>query len=143
VTLSTHVHLVPRLRRCGAIPLLPLYVFMEWTRKILPFIFTSLSRCLSGTSVLNRTMFWQKMVFEFPDLEQRQNVKSALKERDLKFSSALSLTSALDECEWSKSQPDRFIPRNGRPYPSYRRLGGTPQEFDPRTLQSVASRCTD
>jgi hypothetical protein len=30
VKLATHLHLAPRLRMRGAIPLLPQYVFMEW-----------------------------------------------------------------------------------------------------------------
>ena len=30
--LTTHLHLVPRLRMSGAVPLLHLYAFMEWTR---------------------------------------------------------------------------------------------------------------
>jgi len=28
--LTTHLHLVPRLRMCGAIPLLPQCIFMAW-----------------------------------------------------------------------------------------------------------------
>ena len=35
--LTTHLHLVPRLRMSGAIPLLPLYAFVAWTGKALPF----------------------------------------------------------------------------------------------------------
>jgi hypothetical protein len=31
VTLTTHLHLVPKLRMCGAIPLLTLYAFMAWS----------------------------------------------------------------------------------------------------------------
>jgi len=30
VTMTTHIHLVPRLIKHGAIPLLPLYAFMAW-----------------------------------------------------------------------------------------------------------------
>jgi hypothetical protein len=30
VKMTTHFHLVPRLRMCGAVPLLLLYVFMVW-----------------------------------------------------------------------------------------------------------------
>jgi hypothetical protein len=33
VQLSTHIHLVPRLKMSGAIPLLPLYAFMALTGK--------------------------------------------------------------------------------------------------------------
>jgi hypothetical protein len=31
VKLTTHLHLVPRSRMCGAIPPLPQYVFMAWS----------------------------------------------------------------------------------------------------------------
>jgi hypothetical protein len=37
VILPTHVHLVPRIRMNGAIPLLPLYTFTAWTGMTLPF----------------------------------------------------------------------------------------------------------
>jgi hypothetical protein len=30
----THFYLVPRFRMSGAVPLIPLYAFMAWTRKI-------------------------------------------------------------------------------------------------------------
>jgi hypothetical protein len=33
-----NIHLVPRLRINGALPLLPLYAFMAWTGKTLPSI---------------------------------------------------------------------------------------------------------
>jgi hypothetical protein len=36
VKLTTHLHLVPRLRMIGAMPLLPLYAFMVWTETTLP-----------------------------------------------------------------------------------------------------------
>ena len=32
--LITHLHLVPRLGMSGAVPLLPVYAFMTWTRKL-------------------------------------------------------------------------------------------------------------
>jgi hypothetical protein len=35
VKLTTRLHLVPRLRMRGDIPLLPLYAFMSWTRIML------------------------------------------------------------------------------------------------------------
>ena len=66
-----------------------------------------------------------------------------------------SLTLALDEGGWSTPRPDRFTPGKETRYPLYRRLGGpqgrsgqvrkiSPQPgFDPRTVQPVASRCTD
>jgi hypothetical protein len=34
--LITHAHLVPRLRMSGALPLLPLYAFIEWTERPWP-----------------------------------------------------------------------------------------------------------
>jgi hypothetical protein len=64
------------------------------------------------------------------------------------------LTSALEGGGCSEPRPARFTPRKSR-YPLYRRLG-SPQsrsgrvwkisplpEFDPRTVQPVASRYTD
>ena len=36
--LTTHLHLLPRLRMSGGVPLLPLYPSMAWTGKTLPFI---------------------------------------------------------------------------------------------------------
>jgi len=36
--LITHLHLWPRLRMSGAVPLLPLYPSMAWTGETLPFI---------------------------------------------------------------------------------------------------------
>ena len=38
VTLTTHLHLVPRLRMNGVIPLRRLYAFMVWRGKTVPFI---------------------------------------------------------------------------------------------------------
>ena len=38
----THLHLVPRLRMSGAVPLLPLYAFMAWTRKMYVIHYTCL-----------------------------------------------------------------------------------------------------
>ena len=35
--LATYLHLVPRLRMSGAIPPLPVFAFMAWTRTILLF----------------------------------------------------------------------------------------------------------
>ena len=37
--LTTYLHLVPRLRLMGAIPLLPLYIFMACTATALPFYY--------------------------------------------------------------------------------------------------------
>jgi hypothetical protein len=70
------------------------------------------------------------------------------------YSSTLPSTSALDGGEWSTARPGHFTPGKTR-YPFYSRLGG-PQGrsgrvrkispatgFDPRTVQSLASRYTD
>ena len=63
----------------------------------------------------------------------------------------LSLTSALDGGGWSTPRNGRFNPGKETRYPLHRRLGG-PQgrfgrvrkmEFDPRTVQPVASHYTD
>jgi hypothetical protein len=72
-----------------------------------------------------------------------------------RYSSTLSLTSALDGSGWSTLGPGRFTPRKETRYPWYRRLDG-PQcrserlrkispaaKFDPSTVQPVASRYTD
>jgi hypothetical protein len=40
--LTAHLHLVPRLRMSGAIPVLPLYAFMVWTGKTLPSLYVFL-----------------------------------------------------------------------------------------------------
>jgi hypothetical protein len=77
-------------------------------------------------------------------------------EGELRHTSSLSLTSALDGCEWSTSSPGRFTPDKQTRYPPYRRLGGPqgrsgrvlrkmspPPGFDPQTAQPVASRYTD
>ena len=65
------------------------------------------------------------------------------------------MTTALDGVEWSVSRPGRSLPLGKTRYPLYRRLGGPqgrcgqvrkispPPVFDPRTVQPVASRCTD
>ena len=71
-----------------------------------------------------------------------------------RYSPTLSLTLALDVGVWSTPRLCRFTPEKFR-YPLYRRLGGAqgrsggvrkispPPEFDPRTVQPVASRYTD
>ena len=76
-------------------------------------------------------------------------------EGELRYSSTLSLTSALDEGRWSTPRPGRFTPGKETRYALYRRLGrpqgrservlkiSTPPGFDPRTVQLVASRYTD
>ena len=72
-----------------------------------------------------------------------------------KYSSTFSLTSALDGVAGERHAPAALPPGTTR-YPSYRRLGGPPRPvctgakylahppgFDPRTVQSVASRYTE
>jgi len=71
------------------------------------------------------------------------------------YSTTLSLTSALDGDGWSTPRTGRFTPGKESRWPFYRQLGGRPgpfrmrgetsppPEFDPRTVQSVASRYTD
>jgi rRNA maturation protein Nop10 len=70
------------------------------------------------------------------------------------YSSTLPATSALDGGGWSTPRPGRFTPGKD-PLPMYMRLGGPqgrcgrvrkisrPPGFDPRTVQSLASRYTD
>jgi hypothetical protein len=76
-------------------------------------------------------------------------------EGEWRYSSTLSLTSALDEGGWSTPRPSCFTPRKKTRYPLYRRLGGPqgrsgrlrkispPPGFDPRTVQPAASRYTN
>jgi len=75
-------------------------------------------------------------------------------EGEYKYSSTLSLTTALDGDGWLTSHSDRFIPGKTR-YPLCRRLGGPqgrsgrlrkishPPGFDSRTVLPVASGYTD
>jgi len=70
-------------------------------------------------------------------------------EGEQRYSSTLSLTSALDVGEWSTPRPGRFIPAKETRYPLYRNLGGLqgyfglarkispPPGFDHRTVQAV------
>ena len=72
-----------------------------------------------------------------------------------RYSSILSLPSALDAGGWSMPRPGRFTPGKETWYPLYRRLGGPqgrsgrvqkispPPGFDPRTVQPVESRYTN
>jgi hypothetical protein len=71
--------------------------------------------------------------------------------RTQSYSSTLSLTSALDRGGWSTPRPGRFTCRKD-PVPIVGGLQGRsgavrkispPPEFDPRTVQPVANRCTD
>ena len=70
-------------------------------------------------------------------------------------SSTISLISALVARGWLTQRAGRFTPGKETRYPLYRRLGGPqgrfgrvrktspPSGFDFRTVQPVASRCTD
>jgi len=72
-----------------------------------------------------------------------------------RYSSTLSLTSALDGNRWLTPGPGRFTPRKQTRYQPYRRLGepqgwsgrvqtiSPPPAFDSRTVQPRASSCTD
>jgi hypothetical protein len=74
---------------------------------------------------------------------------------DDRYSSTLSLTSALNEGGWSTPRAGRFTPGKETRYPLYRRLGGPqgrsgrvrkispPPGLDPQTAQPVASLYTD
>jgi hypothetical protein len=76
-------------------------------------------------------------------------------EGEYRYSSTLSLTSALNVSGWLTPRPGRFTPREKDPVPIYRRLGrlqdqsgrvrkiSPPPGFNPRTFQPVASRYTD
>jgi hypothetical protein len=76
-------------------------------------------------------------------------------EGEKRYSSTLSLTSALGEGGWSTPRPGRFTSGKVTRYPLYRKLGGPqgrsgrlrkispPPGFDPRTVQPVASSYTD
>ena len=75
-------------------------------------------------------------------------------EVEYKYSSTLSLTSALDGVSGQRHAP-AALPPGQTGYPLYRRLGGAqgrygrkrkispPPGFDPQTVQPVASRYTD
>ena len=72
-----------------------------------------------------------------------------------RYSSALCLTSALNEGGWLAPRPGRFTPGKVAGYPLYRRLGGSQDRsgrvqkisllpgFDSPVVQPVASRYTD
>jgi hypothetical protein len=74
---------------------------------------------------------------------------------EYRYSSTLSLTSALDGGGWSKPRPGRFTPRKEIRYPFYRRLGESKGRsgrvlkispspaLDHRAVQPVASHYTD
>ena len=83
--------------------------------------------------------FRPRISHEGPEVEQR-------------YSSTLSLTSALDGVGWSTPRPGCYTPGNEKRYRLHRRLGGPqsrsgqlrkispPPGIDPRTVQPVASR---
>jgi len=72
-----------------------------------------------------------------------------------RYSSTLSLTSALDGGRWSTTRPGRSLPQGKTRYPLYRRLGGPqgrsgqmrkispPSGLDTGTVQPWASRYTE
>ena len=63
-----------------------------------------------------------------------------------RYSSTLSLTSALDAGEWSTPRPGRFTPLEKTRYPLYRRLVAenlATTGIRSRTVQPVANRYTD
>jgi hypothetical protein len=76
-------------------------------------------------------------------------------EGEYRYTSTLSLTSALDGGGWSMPHPSHFTSRKETQYPFYRRLGGPqgrsgrvlkispPPGFDLRTVQPEASRYTN
>jgi hypothetical protein len=80
-------------------------------------------------------------------------VEQVMKEQ--RYSSTLSLTSALDGSGWLTPRPDRFTPGKESGYPSYRRLGGPqgrsgrvrdislPPGFDSQSAQHVMGRYTN
>jgi hypothetical protein len=50
VKLTTHFHLAPRLKMCGAMLIIPLYSFMAWTGITLHFFIRELGRVISVSS---------------------------------------------------------------------------------------------
>ena len=76
-------------------------------------------------------------------------------QKEKRYRSPLSWTSALNGGGWLTPRPGRFTPRKETRYPLYRRLSGPegrcgqvrtispPPGFDPRTIQPVASCCTN
>ena len=49
--LTSHLHLVPRLRMSGAVPVLPPYAFMLWTGKMLPSVYVFLLHIIWMTGI--------------------------------------------------------------------------------------------
>ena len=46
---TAYLHLAPRLRMSGAIPLLPVYAFMAWTGTALPFFLANVQNRVACT----------------------------------------------------------------------------------------------
>ena len=96
------------------------------------------------------TLYVSKINLKFA-LEQAIKVHRGSK----RYSSTLSLTSALDGGGWLTPRPGRFTPGKDTRYPLYRRMGGPQgrsgrvrktspsQGFEPQTVQPIASRYTD
>jgi len=62
--------------------------------------------------------------------------------RKQRYTATLSLTSALDRGGWSTPRPGCFTLRKD-PVTIVQEVGWAPTGFDPRTVQPVASRCTE
>ena len=85
----------------------------------------------------------------------RPTTNREVPEGEQRYTSTLSLISALDRGGCSAPRPGRFTPWKESRYPFYRRLVGPqvrfdrmrkislPPGFDPQTAQLVESRCTD
>ena len=100
--------------------------------------------------------FWVTPVYTIIHLKVKFTLEQARRSKGgvERYSSTLSLTSALDGGGWSMSPPAGLPPGKTR-YPLYRGLGGPqgqsgqvwkispPPGFDPQTVQSIASRYTD
>jgi hypothetical protein len=105
------------------------------------------------TKFQNKALFWRLTLYS---VEVKVRPRRVLEGPDgeKKYSSTLSLTSALHGFGWLRPRPGRITPGNDA-YPLYRKLGGrqglsgrvqkisTSPGFDPRTVQPVASRYID
>ena len=60
-----------------------------------------------------------------------------------RYSSTLSLTSALDVGGWLTPRPGHFTPGKWTRYPIYKRPGGPATEIDPRNVQPVEIHYTN
>jgi hypothetical protein len=97
---------------------------------------------IKNLSILGKDKVHLRTGHEDPDWEYR-------------YGSTLSLTSVIDENGWSTPRSVGFTSGKGTRHPFYRRLGGPqgqsgrarnispPPGFDPRTVQTVASRCAN